>query len=188
MKKNWIAVTAAVMLLTGSVCGCSSPQKSGTEALQAGNYEEAEEWFKELTEKGGKDAAEGYRGLGMAYYEMKEYQKALDSFEEAAAGGIQPSVQMYNLMAICAMQTEEYASALEYIRSGLVLAESASADEQPAADLIQEMEYNEIICCEKQADWATANEKIAQYLEKYPDDENAKKESEFLATRQSGES
>ena len=51
------------------------------------------------------------------------------------------------------------------------------------AGLIREMEYNEIICLERQADWEAAKEKITAYTEKYPDDENARKEAEFLQTR-----
>lgn len=49
--------------------------------------------------------------------------------------------------------------------------------------MIQEMEYNEIICYEQTADWENAKQKITEYTEKYPDDENAKKEAEFLETR-----
>ena len=45
------------------------------------------------------------------------------------------------------------------------------------------MRYNRIVCAEKSADWDTAKEKIAEYLETYPDDERAVKEAEFLKTR-----
>ena len=119
----------------------------------------------------------------MVYYETEEYQKALEAFETAAESGIRPDVQMYNLMAVCAMQTEQYGPALEYIRSGLALADSASADEQPSEELTREMKFNEIVCCERQADWAGAKQKVTEYLEAYPDDEAAQKEAEFLATR-----
>ena len=127
MRKRWMTATAAALLAAGMICGCSNPQKAGVKALEEGNYEEAETQFTELTEESGKDGAEGYRGLGMVYYETEEYQKALEAFETAAESGIQPDVQMYNLMAVCAMQTEQYGTALEYIRSGLAVADSASA-------------------------------------------------------------
>ena len=45
------------------------------------------------------------------------------------------------------------------------------------------MEFNEIICCEQLADWENAKEKADEYIKKYPDDEAAQKEAEFLQTR-----
>jgi len=96
-----MSAAAAALLAAGLVCGCANPQKEGVEALEEGNYEEAEARFSELTEKGGKEGAAGYRGLGMVYYETEEYQKALEAFETAAESGIRPDVQMYNLMAVC---------------------------------------------------------------------------------------
>ena len=119
----------------------------------------------------------------MAYYETEDYQGALEAFQKAVESGMSPSIQMYNLMAVCAMQTEEYGQALEYIRSGLALADTASEEEHPDAGLIQEMKFNEIICCERQADWESAKQKITEYVSEYPDDETARREAEFLATR-----
>ena len=81
MRKRWMTATAAALLAAGMICGCSNPQKAGVKALEEGNYEEAETQFTELTEESGKDGAEGYRGLGMVYYETEEYQKALEAFE-----------------------------------------------------------------------------------------------------------
>ena len=49
--------------------------------------------------------------------------------------------------------------------------------------LIREMEYNEIICYEQQSDWENAKAKITEYISKYPDDEAAQREAEFLQTR-----
>ena len=183
MKKRWMTAAAAALLAAGMICGCSNPQKAGVKALEEGNYEEAQVQFEKLTEEDGRDAAEGWRGLGMARYETEDYQGALDAFGQAVENGISPTAQMYNLMAVCAMQTEQYGPALEYIRSGLALADSASGDEQPSDGLIQEMRFNEIICCERQADWTGAKQKVTEYLEAYPDDEAAQKEAEFLATR-----
>lgn len=181
--KKWMAAAAASLLAAGLICGCANPQKAGVKALEAGDYKEAEAQFKELARSGGENAAEGWRGLGMAYYEMEDYEAALEAFQKAAESGIQPGVQMYNLMAVCAMQTGQYGPALEYIRSGLAIADAAEEDEQPSEDLIREMKYNEIVCCEQQADWEGAKQKAAEYLEAYPDDEAVQREAEFLATR-----
>ena len=53
----------------GVLAGCANPQKEGTAALEEGNYEEAREQFQQTAESDNKEkAAEGYRGIGMAYY------------------------------------------------------------------------------------------------------------------------
>ena len=45
------------------------------------------------------------------------------------------------------------------------------------------MEYNVIVSYEKMQNWEKAKSKLNEYLGKYPDDETAKKEVEFLETR-----
>ena len=100
-------------------------------------------------------------------------------------------MQLYHLMSVCGMQTwtdqtedeSAYTSVLEYIQTGLALADSGSNEEAPDADMIREMKYNEIICYEKLADWENAREKANEYLSEYPDDEAVRKEAEFLETR-----
>ena len=86
-------------------------------------------------------------------------------------------------LGAAAMQEQNYEKALEYFQAGLELAETQSGEDSADAGMIQEMEYNEIICYEQTADWENAKQKITEYTEKYPDDENAKKEAEFLETR-----
>ena len=127
----------------------------------------------------------------MAYYESGEYGKALEAFQEAVDLGTEETVQLYHLMSVCGMQAwtdaEEdeaaYTSVLEYIQTGLALAETGSGGDAPDADMIREMKYNEIICYEKLADWESARQKAEEYLSEYPDDEAVQKEAEFLKTR-----
>lgn len=93
--------------------------ESGVEALEAGDYKEAQAQFEKLTEeKDKKKSAEGYRGLAMTYYEQEEYSSALDAFKKAVDTGVVQTTQIYNLMGICAMKTEDYEAALEYIQAG----------------------------------------------------------------------
>lgn len=188
-----IAPAAAVCIFAaGILSACANPQKEGTAALEEGNYEEALAQFQEAAESSDREkSAEGYRGLGMAYYESGEYAKALESFQKAVDLGGRETVQLYHLMSVCGMQAwtdgEEdetaYASVLEYIQTGLALAETGSDGDTPDADMIREMKYNEIICYEKLADWENARQKAEEYLSEYPDDEAVRKEAEFLETR-----
>lgn len=183
MKKRWITTVAAAIAAAGVIVGCGSSQKAGVDALEKGEYEDAMAVFQEMTKDGGDEAAEGYRGLGMTYYEMEDYEKALEAFRQAAEGGAELTVQTYNLMGVCAMQTGDYAAALEYIQSGLALLSTSDGADKADAALVQEMKYNEIICYEQQADWENAKKKVSEYLKEYPDDEGVQKEAEFLETR-----
>lgn len=183
IKVKLIGIIAVCVFSAGLLPGCANPQKDGTEALEAGNYEAALTEFKKAAESDNKEkSAEGYRGLGMAYYEMQDYAKALEAFEQAADKGVDQSVQLYHLMGICAMQSGDYEKALEYTQTGLALVESDSS-KGANTDMIREMKYNEIVCCEQLSDWETARQKVEKYLNEYPDDEAVQKEAEFLKTR-----
>ena len=186
MRKNLMGVVLAGALAAVTLSGCSNPQKAGTEALEAGDYEEAKTQFQSLAGSDDRDrAAAGYRGLGMTYYEIEDYTSALEAFQQAVDNGAEQTAQLYNLMGICAMQNGDYASALEYIQSGLALADSTGdgAGESADAELIRQMRYNEIICYEQLADWENARQKAEEYLSEYPDDEAVQREMDFLKTR-----
>ena len=173
-----------VCAFSAGTAGCANPQQSGVDALEAGNYEEALADFQDMTESGRRnDVAEGYRGLGMTYYEREEYENALEAFRQAADNGAEQTIQMYNLMGICAMQTGDYSAALEYIQSGIALTSTSDGADSADAGLIREMKYNEIICCEHLADWESAKQKVTEYLNDYPDDEAMQREAEFLEPR-----
>ena len=187
-----VSAAAVCVFAAGILSACANPQKEGTAALEEGNYEEALAQFQEAADSSDREkSAEGYRGLGMAYYESGEYEKALESFQKAVDLGAEETVQLYHLMSVCGMQAwtdgeadeAAYTSVLEYIRTGLALAETGSGEDAPDEDMIREMKYNEIICCEKLADWESARQKAEEYLSEYPDDEAVQKEAEFLKTR-----
>lgn len=171
-----------VILVVCMLTGCGNALKDGTKQLEEGNYKKAAESFEEAAQKE-EDTAEAYRGLGMALYEQEDYKGTLEAFQNALDKGVKETPQLYNLMGISAMQTEDYAGASEYFETGLALADARASEETIDGGLLQEMRYNRIVCAEKSADWDTAKEKIAEYLETYPDDERAVKEAEFLKTR-----
>lgn len=181
IKIRAAGAAAAVFLAAGMLSGCADAVRDGTKALDEGRYEEAQKLFQEAV-KEGKETADAYRGLGMAYYEQEDYGSALEAFQTALDEGGKQTVQIYNLMGICGMNLSEYDSALEYFQAGLALAETASGEDADAR-MIREMRYNEIVCYEQTADWENAKQKMSQYLADYPGDEAAEKEARFLETR-----
>ena len=77
-------------------------------------------------------------------------------------------------MAYCSMEQEDYEKALEYIQKGL---------EVKDREVNQALLFNEIVVYERSRDFASAKEKMQQYLAQYPADAAAVKENYFLQTR-----
>lgn len=149
--------------------------------------------------------AQDYSSRGRVYYEMKDYDSAREELTKALQEGDDEAVLMlgkvylamedaasargmyqeylqdggndakaYNGLALCDIYEGRYEEALENIKNGL-----AYKDEEEQQSLL----FNEIVAYEYQLDFETAKEKMASYLEQYPDDEEALRENEFLSTR-----
>ncbi len=134
------------------------------------DYKNAEEALKTSADKG-YSTAQLY--LGRVYLAAGDTQKAKENYEqcldvkELTAGA-------YGGLAYCSVLEEDYDSALSYIQKGL---------EQDDQDENQALLFNQIVVYERMADYDTAKEKISQYLEQYPADEDAIRENYFLETR-----
>ena len=71
---------------------------------------------------------------------------------------------------------EEYEIALDYYAKALKM-------EDCTEEMKQEILYNEIAAYQELGDWDTLKEKVASYVESYPDDDRMDKTAEFLETR-----
>lgn len=108
--------------------------------------------------------------LGKVYLAMEDiasaramYQEHVDDPEVAA--------EAYNGLALCDMREGNYDSALINIQKGLEFGDAKAQ---------QSLLFNEICIYEQLSDWPTARAKVSEYLLKYPDDEAAIREKEFL--------
>ena len=79
-KKRMVLVMAVSAMCM--MAGCGNTVKDGTEALEQGDYDTAIASFEEAAGSDDKEAAEGYCGLGMTYYEQKQYDQALEMLEK----------------------------------------------------------------------------------------------------------
>lgn len=191
IRKKAAIVLGIALTLSGVLSGCENNGKAAVEALEKGDYKEAEAQFKEMTEQKDKEkAAEGYRGLGITYYSQEQYEQAMEMFSAAVENGVKETPQLYNLMGSCAMRLEDYEKALEYYKAGIALNDTSSDEEKTDKnvqksdeEMIREMKFNEVVCYERLAQWEQAKEKVKEYLSEYPDDEKMMKESQFLETR-----
>ena len=75
---------------------------------------------------------------------------------------------------MCDIFEKNYDNALNNIKKGLECEDAAET---------QSLLFNEIVVYEYMLDFETAKSKMAEYLEKYPDDMTAVRENEFLKSR-----
>lgn len=127
----------------------------------------------ELTEAIKNENQDAILLLGKVYLTMEDVASARAMYQDYLNGGDNPA-KAYNGMALCDIYEKNYDSALEHIQQGL---ESSDAKAQ------QYLLFNEIVAYEHKLDFETAKQKMAAYLENYPDDEAAIRENEFLQSR-----
>lgn len=134
------------------------------------DYEKAEETLQTSSDKG-YAMAQIY--LGRVYLAMGDTQKAKENYEQCLDVE-ELAAEAYNGLAYCAVLEEDYDPALSYIQKGL---------DQKDQEENQALLFNQIVIYERMADYDSAREKTAEYLEMYPADENAIRENYFLETR-----
>ncbi len=155
--------------------GCANAMQEGVEHLEQKEYSEAVKSFETVIQDG-KNVGKAYHGQGIAYWELKEYDKAKEALERALENGVEGTANLYQTLGDSCMQLEKYEEALSSYWKGMAC--DGLTEEQ-----LQDMLYNEVMAYEGLKDWDGAKVKMEAYVAKYPDDENAKKEAEFLETR-----
>lgn len=171
--KKWMiaAVLAGTLLFTG----CSNHIADGVEALETEDYEKAKTCFEqEIAKK--KHLDEAYRGLGIAYFEMEEYEEAVENFQLALDNKTEETAILYSMMGACYMENDDDEKALDVYTKALSMKELTE-------ELKQEIQYNLIAVYENMADWEGAKKQMEDYRKAYPDDERVQKEAQFLETR-----
>ncbi len=111
--------------------------------------------------------------IGKVYLALEDYDHARDAYEQILAE-FGDSAAGFNGLALCAIQSGDYDTALDYIGQGLALEGTAGK---------QELYFNEIVAYEYKLDFETAKAKAQTYVENYPADEAGQKEWTFLSTR-----
>ena len=175
-----------------------------SDLTDAGFPDEAKQYLEDAVQVPGKDAKD-YAMRGKAYALLGEYDKAAEQLDKAvelksddailyraqvyeATGDSDKAKPLYEeyvktnednpaaLGSLGSMLLEagKYEDALNYIQTAL-----ASEDVEDE----QNLRRNEILAYEYKGDFASAKEKMASYVEDYPEDETAAREYQFLQTR-----
>ena len=164
-----------MMIVALLLTGCAGNIKDGVAYLEANKYAEAKEAFQKDIEKE-KHLDEAYEGLGIACFELGEYDEALEAFDLALKNGAKETATICSFMGACYMETGEYEKSLDVY-------EKALADKKITDELKQEINYNLIVVYENMSNWDAAKKQMDKYVKSYPDDARVNKEAEFLESR-----
>lgn len=157
---------------------------SGLASLGAEDYVKAEESFEKAIANGSTEAyeyagraAEAQRAYATAadyYMQALDAQATTDTQTDTDAQTDVDAASLYEAVCRCRLQTEDYDAAIAAAEAGL-----ACADETQQQSLL----YAQAVAYEYAGEFETAREKMAAYVEKYPEDAAAQKEYMFLKTR-----
>ena len=112
--KKIVGLLVLLLLLTG----CAGNIKEGIDLLEKGEYKAAAEAFKKDVKKE-RNLDEAYRGLGIAYFELKEYDAAIEAFELAKKHGAEETATFCSFFGASYLEIEEYDKALDAYERGL---------------------------------------------------------------------
>ena len=143
---------------------------SGRMYFYLGDYQQACVALEKAREKGD---ANSYLDLGKAYEATGDYNYASSVYNSWLTKDTS-SAAIYNQLGLCEMAMGNYKRALEAFQAGMQIENNS---------LMQTLAFNEIVAYEYLEDYKNAFVLMENYLKSYPDDEQARREREFLSTR-----
>ncbi|MBQ7774548.1 MAG: tetratricopeptide repeat protein [Lachnospiraceae bacterium] len=135
-----------------------------------GEYQQAYIALEEAKSEGGVEA---YLYLGMAYEATGDYNYAASVYNSYLTKE-SADARIYNQLGLCEMKKGEYANALAAFQSGL---------QAEGTEMLQSLQFNEIVAYEHLGEFTQAKSLMESYLTMYPDDEKATREYSFLLSR-----
>lgn len=133
-------------------------------------YQKAYLALEEAKDDGG---AEAYIYLGKAYEATGDYNYASSVYQHYLSK-YGANATIYNQLGLCEMAKHNYEQALMAFQSGMQVEDN---------DIMQSMQFNEIVAHEYLGDYKEATALLEHYIEVYPDDEKALREYDFLISR-----
>lgn len=111
--------------------------------------------------------------LGKTYEKLSDYNYASSVYDNFLKRHPESAI-IFNQLGLCKMESGDYEAALNAFTSAKNIENNG---------IEQSLCFNEIVACEKMGNFNKAKALMATYMNNYPDDEAAKKESMFLSTR-----
>lgn len=135
-----------------------------------GEYQKAYLALEEAKDKGGVDS---YLYLGRAYEATGDYNYASNVYNSYLSK-YDGDAEIYNQLGLCELKKGEYQNALDAFQAGMQLENN---------QLLQSLAFNEIVAYEYLGEYEQAFALLTNYMRNYPDDDQARRELEFLSTR-----
>lgn len=135
-----------------------------------GEYQNAYIALEEARKDGNADS---FLYLGKAYEATGDYNYASSVYNSYLSKDTQ-NAEIYNQLGLCELAKKDYQKALEAFRSGMQIEGNG---------MMQTLAFNEIVAYEYLGEYKKAAVLLDNYLQSYPDDEEAKREQQFLLTR-----
>lgn len=136
-----------------------------------GSYEQAQVLLEQAKDSGDADS---YLYLGMAYEATGDYNYAITNVYTNYLSRGEGNAELYNQLGLCYLKQGEYALALESFQNAMQMEENS---------MMQVLRFNEIVAYEYLGEYTQAAVLLDNYLKTYPDDEEARREYNFLSTR-----
>ncbi|MEG1848374.1 MAG: tetratricopeptide repeat protein [Lachnospiraceae bacterium] len=111
--------------------------------------------------------------LGQTYEALGDYNYAANIYAEYIKKD-EKQPEVYNQLGLCKLVMKDYDAALAAFQSALKLENN---------DIMQTLQYNEIVTYEYLSDYKQAAVKLEKYLKSYPGDTKAQREYQFLKSR-----
>lgn len=143
---------------------------SGRMYYYLGDYQQACVALEKAREKGDADS---YLYLGKAYEATGDYNYASSVYNSWLTKDT-TSAAIYNQLGLCEMAMGNYKQALDAFQAGMQI------ENNP---LMQTLAFNEIVAYEYLENYQQARTLMDNYIKNYPDDEQARREQQFLSTR-----
>ena len=135
-----------------------------------GEYEPAYLALEQAKDKGGESSC---LYLGRAYEATGDYNYAANVYNSYLSSH-DGSAELYNQLGLCEIARGDYQKALEAFQAGMQLEDNS---------ILQTLSFNEAVAYEYLGEYEQAAALMNNYLKNYPDDEQARRECEFLSTR-----
>lgn len=128
-----------------------------------------------LEESVDKGITEGYYYLGEIYRLEGDNDLAITYYKEYLKRETSVKIPtIYNQLAACLMEDEDYEEALEVIHTGI---------EQDDLSISKELLYHQIVAYENLGRFKEAHKASKKYIKLYPEDQEMLRELEFIKTR-----
>lgn len=111
--------------------------------------------------------------LGKTYEQLGDYNYATSVYKNYLAENVE-AAEIYNQLGLCKLKSEEYEDALSAFKSAANVENNG---------MERTLLFNQIVAHEYTGNFKQAYVLMEEYLKKYPEDETAIREFEFLKTR-----